>query len=47
VEAKDGVVTVHGAISVIPEASEVRRVAAAVPGVVSLNLDELASPVRS
>jgi cytidylate kinase len=47
VEAKDGVVAVHGAIAVIPEANEVRRVVTAVPGVVSLNLDELASPVRS
>ena len=47
VEAKDGVVCVHGSVSSMLEIDEVRRVASALPGVVSLNLDELASPVRS
>jgi cytidylate kinase len=47
VEAKDGAVDVHGAISVIPDAREVRRVVAGVAGVVSLNLDELESPIRA
>ena len=47
VTAKDGAVRVSGAVSNVRDVTEVRRVAAAVPGVVSLNLDQLASPVRA
>jgi cytidylate kinase len=47
VEARQGLVQVHGSISVIPDAREVRRVVAGVPGVASLHLDELESPVRA
>lgn len=45
--AKDGAVVVHGAVSRVREVEEVQRIASAVPGVLGLNLDELASPVRS
>ncbi len=47
VEAKNGAVQVHGAVTGTRDVTEIQRIAAAVPGVVSLNLDELASPVRA
>lgn len=47
VEAKDGAVTVHGSVSTMSDIDDVRRVAEALAGVKSLNLDELASPVRA
>jgi cytidylate kinase len=47
VECKDGAAAVHGPIAIIPDASHVRRVVASVPGVVSLQLDELDAPVRA
>lgn len=47
IDADDGAVSVHGAVSNMREVEEIQRVAAGVPGVKSLNLDELASPVRS
>jgi len=47
VEAKDGTVRIHGAVTNTREITDVQRIATAVPGVVTLNLDELASPVRS
>ncbi len=47
VESKDGVVRVHGAVTGTQDVTEIQRIATAVSGVVSLNLDELASPVRS
>jgi len=47
VHAKEGSVRVRGALSNMREAGEIRRVATGVPGVVALNLDELASPVRA
>ncbi|HUB77474.1 MAG TPA: cytidylate kinase-like family protein [Bryobacteraceae bacterium] len=47
VESKAGAIAIHGAIAVIPDASEVRRVVASIPGVASLQLDELESPVRA
>jgi hypothetical protein len=47
VDAKEGSVRVRGALSNMREASEIRRIATGVPGVVALNLDELASPVRA
>lgn len=47
VEAKGGAVVIHGAVTNLRDVGEVQRIASAVPGVASLNLDELASPVRS
>jgi len=47
VEAKKGVVRLHGAVSNMRDVDEIKRIAAAVPGVAMLNLDELASPVRA
>jgi cytidylate kinase len=46
VDAKNGAIGIHGAISTMSELGDVRRVAAAVPGVESLNLDELELPAR-
>ncbi len=45
--AKGGVLSIRGGVSNTREVTEVRRIASEVPGVVSLNLDELASPVRA
>jgi cytidylate kinase len=47
VQAKNGSVSVHGAVSNMREVGEIQRIVGAVPGVVNLNLDELNSPVRS
>jgi cytidylate kinase len=47
VDAKDGAVRIRGGVSSVREVGEIRRIAGAVPGVASLNLDELASPVRA
>jgi len=47
VRAKDGSVSIHGAVSNMREVAEIQRIVAAVPGVVNLNLDELNSPVRA
>jgi len=47
VKAKDGSVRIAGAATNMRDVSEVRRIAAAVPGVGEVNLDELASPVRA
>ncbi len=46
VHADNGEVAVFGSLSNVRDAAEIRRVAEAVPGVKSLNLDELASPAR-
>ena len=46
VESKHGVVRVHGPVAGTRDLTEIQRIAAAVSGVVSLNLDEPASPVR-
>ncbi len=47
VTAKDGVLSIRGGVSNMRDVVEVRRIASEMPGVVSLNLDELASPVRA
>jgi len=47
VRASKGAVHIRGAVSNMREVGEVQRIVLAVPGVRSLNLDELASPVRS
>ncbi len=47
VAAKDGAVRVRGAVSSLRDVNEIRRIAEGVQGVTSLNLDELASPVRA
>ncbi len=47
VEAHEGAISVHGAVSNIREVQEIQRIAAAVPGVATLNLDDLASATRS
>lgn len=47
VNAKQGAVRIHGAVSNMREVAEIQRIVAAVPGVAALNLDELDSPVRS
>jgi osmotically-inducible protein OsmY len=47
VDARQGAVRVRGGVSSMREVTEIRRIAMAVPGVVTLNLDELASPVRA
>jgi cytidylate kinase len=47
VEAKDGTVVIRGAVSHLHEVADIRRIAEMIPGVKALNLDELASPVRS
>ena len=47
VAAKQGAIQLHGAVSNMREVAEVQRIALGVPGVLSLNLDELASPVRA
>jgi cytidylate kinase len=47
VHAKEGKVTVHGAVTNMREVTEIQRIAMGVPGVQALNLDELASPVRA
>lgn len=47
VEAKDGAVSLHGSASTMSDLADVRRVAEAIQGVKSLDLDELASPVRA
>ena len=47
VAAKQHAVRVIGSVSNMRELDEVRQIAAAVPGVETVNLDELASPVRS
>jgi cytidylate kinase len=46
VTAKERVVRIVGSVSSIWEVEEVRLIAASVPGVESVNLDELASPAR-
>ncbi len=46
VTASRGAVRIKGKLTAIEELEDVRRVALAVPGVTSLNLDELTSPVR-
>jgi cytidylate kinase len=47
VDAKDGAVRIRGGVSSLREVGEIRVIAGTVPGVTSLNLDELASPVRA
>jgi cytidylate kinase len=47
VDSKNGSVIVHGAVTNPRDAAEVQRIASAVPGVKTLNLDELLSPVRA
>jgi len=47
VVAADGDVRVRGLLTTMREASEIQRIAAAVPGVAALDLDELASPVSA
>lgn len=47
VVAQEHAIRVIGSVSNMREVDEVRHVAAAVPGVEKINLDELASPVRS
>jgi cytidylate kinase len=47
VESSRGAVTVHGRIPTMADLEEVRRIAGAVAGVQSVNLDELSTPVRS
>jgi cytidylate kinase len=47
VTAKEGVVRIGGSVSNVRDVTEVRRIAAAVPGVTTLNLDQLASPARA
>jgi len=47
VSAKDGVVRILGSVSNMREVQEVRRVASAVSGIQTLDLDELVSPVRA
>lgn len=42
-----GLVAIHGRIPTIQDVEEVQRIASSVPGVTSVNLDELATPVRS
>ena len=45
--AKERAVRIVGSASNMRDVDDVRRLAVAVPGVEKLNLDELASPVRS
>jgi cytidylate kinase len=47
VKARQGVVSIRGKVGDPDELAEVKRVASAVPGVTSLNLDELALPARA
>ncbi|HTQ57106.1 MAG TPA: cytidylate kinase family protein [Bryobacteraceae bacterium] len=47
VEAADGAVRIRGSVPSLREIGEIRSIAQSVPGVKSLNLDELASPVHS
>jgi cytidylate kinase len=47
VVAKNGSLSLFGLASNMRDVEEVRRIASGVPGVISLNVDELASPVRS
>lgn len=47
IRARDGALSIRGGVSNTREVTEVQRIASEVPGVVSLNLDELASPVRA
>ncbi|HEV2446089.1 MAG TPA: cytidylate kinase family protein [Candidatus Sulfopaludibacter sp.] len=47
VESKQGAVRIRGAVSNMRDVEEVQRISTAVPGVTTLNLDEVASPVRS
>jgi cytidylate kinase len=46
VSASSGAVRIKGKLTVVTEEEDVRRVALAVPGVTSLNLDDLASSVH-
>jgi cytidylate kinase len=46
VAAKDRAVRIAGSLSTMSEVEQVRLIAAAVPGVESVNLDELTSPAR-
>ena len=46
VVAQYGAIAVHGNAATLSQISEVKRVAMATPGVTSLDLDELAPPVR-
>jgi cytidylate kinase len=47
VDARQGVVTIRGTVSNMRQVTEIQRIVATVPGVETLNLDELASPVRA
>jgi cytidylate kinase len=47
VESRHGALTIRGKIPAIEDLEQVRRVAEQVPGVQSLNLDGLSSPVRA
>jgi cytidylate kinase len=47
VVAKNGSLYLHGTASNMRDVEEVQRIAAAVPGVLAVNIDELASPVRA
>jgi cytidylate kinase len=47
VTAHQGVVSIRGKVAAVDEFEEVKRVVQAVPGVVSLNLDEVRLPTRA
>jgi osmotically-inducible protein OsmY len=46
VAAHDGAVTITGKLAAMDQIDEVRRVASGAPGVVSVNLEKLAPPIR-
>lgn len=47
VTAKTGSLYLHGAASNMRDVEEVKRIASSIPGVIVVNVDELASPVRA
>jgi cytidylate kinase len=47
VQAHQGAVSIKGNVSSLSQINEVKQVASATPGVISLNLDDLAPPVRA
>lgn len=47
VEARQGAVQLHGSVSNMRDITEIQRIALGIPGVATVNLDELASPARS
>jgi osmotically-inducible protein OsmY len=46
VVARNGAIAIKGKVATLSQIGEVKRVATATPGITSLNLDELAPPVR-